>query len=95
MATETISYLKKHANNLDLSEPMTITQNGKPAYVIETVQDRQRRDEAVALMKLLSFSVNDEADGKVRSSRSIKNKLATRKQKLVESANEQEANLND
>lgn len=82
MSTETISYLKKHAANLDLSEPMTITQNGKPAYTIESYEDRKRRDEAIALMKLLSFSIDDEKHSRVNSSPQIRDKLTKRKQSV-------------
>ncbi|NAW66527.1 type II toxin-antitoxin system Phd/YefM family antitoxin [Photobacterium halotolerans] len=89
MKVETISYLKKHAANLPLDEPMTITQNGKPAYVIESYEERKKRDEAVALMKLLSFSVDDANNGRVMSSSDFKQKLAKRRANSEKSDNDQ------
>jgi hypothetical protein len=79
MRVETISYLKKNAANLPLDEPMTITQNGTPSYVIESYAERKRRDDAVALMKLLSFSVEDSKQNRVMSSGAFKEGLANRK----------------
>ena len=43
----TISDLKKNINQLDVSEPITITQNGKPSYVIESYDDYIARKEKV------------------------------------------------
>ena len=79
MRVETISFLKKNAANLPLEEPMTITQNGTPAYIIESYADRVRRDEAIALLKLASFSVDDTNNDRVISSSDLKQRLLNRR----------------
>ncbi|EIC82181.1 type II toxin-antitoxin system Phd/YefM family antitoxin [Serratia sp. M24T3] len=67
MKHETISYVKKNAATLDLAEPILVTQNGIPAYVIESYDAQQERENAVALLKLLTLSEKDKADAKTYS----------------------------
>ncbi|EBJ7457157.1 type II toxin-antitoxin system Phd/YefM family antitoxin [Salmonella enterica] len=67
MKIETISYVKKNAASLDLEEPIIVTQNGVPAYVIESYDAQQERQNAIALLKLLTLSEQDKADGNIFS----------------------------
>ncbi|TDN51520.1 type II toxin-antitoxin system Phd/YefM family antitoxin [Scandinavium goeteborgense] len=67
MKVETISYVKKNAASLDLEEPILVTQNGVPAYVIESYSAQQERENAIALLKLLTLSEKDKTDGSVFS----------------------------
>lgn len=92
MGTETVSFLKKNAANLPLEEPLIITQNGTPAYVVESYSDRHRRDEAIALLKLISFAKQDVQKERVSSVGDFKDRLAIRKRKLEElNNNDQES----
>lgn len=79
MNTETISFLKKNAANLPLEEPLVITQNGTPAYVVESYKERQKRDEAIALLKLVSFAKQDVNNNNVSSVSDFKTRLEQRK----------------
>lgn len=70
---------------------MTITQNGMPSYMIESYserkKERKKRDDAVALLKFLSFSLEDSKQNRVLSSTSFKQRLANRKLELEKNDN--------
>lgn len=67
MKIKTISYVKKNASMLDLEEPILVTQSGVPTYVIESYEAQQARENAIALLKLMTLSEKDKADSKLCS----------------------------
>lgn len=76
---ETVSFLKKNAADLPLSEPLTITQNGKPSYVVISYEEYVRQEQAMAMMKMLRFSESDIKQGRTSTIESFKERLAARK----------------
>jgi len=56
MRTETLSYVKEHANHLELDSPLLITQKGKARFILQNVEDYEYQQESLALLKLLTLS---------------------------------------
>ena len=56
MKTQTVSYMKEHANHLELDNPILVTQNGKPKYVIQDANDYEEQQQSIALLKLINLS---------------------------------------
>lgn len=61
MRVETINFIKKNAASLDLSEPILVIRKGAPAYFIESYEQYQERENAIALLKLLTLSEGEQA----------------------------------
>jgi len=56
MKTQTVSYMKEHANHLELDNPILVTQNGKPKFVIQDARDYEEQQQTLALLKLINLS---------------------------------------
>ncbi|MCP3689823.1 MAG: type II toxin-antitoxin system Phd/YefM family antitoxin [Gammaproteobacteria bacterium] len=65
MRTETLTYLKENANNLELDSPLLVTQNGKARYVIQNAEDYEFQQESLALLKLLTISSQCSLEGTI------------------------------
>lgn len=67
---KSISYLKSHAADIvrDLGrdgEPLIITQNGEARAVIQGVEDYERTQESLALLKILALGAQEYEAGLV------------------------------
>lgn len=78
MRVKTIRHLKKNAETLDAFETMVGTPNGLTAYEIESYAERKCRNEAMALIKLMTFSSRDKEQGKLISRDTLLSRLAQR-----------------
>ena len=58
---------------------MTITQNGKPSYVVISYEEHVRQEQAIAMMKMLNFAESDINQGRTSTMESFKERLAARK----------------
>lgn len=63
MRTETLSYLKEHANHLELDTPLLVTQKGKARFVVQNADDYEYQQESLALLKLLVLSERSAKNG--------------------------------
>ena len=67
MKTQTVSYMKEHANHLELDDPILITQNGKPRFVLQDAQDYEHQQQTIALLKLINLSEKSISKGEFLS----------------------------
>ncbi|SHO56552.1 hypothetical protein VQ7734_02321 [Vibrio quintilis] len=76
MKTQTIHYLKQHADNLSLEDgPLTIIQDGIPLYRIYSEQQAQQIDEVIALLKLTHLAERDISENEVMTPEDALNRL--------------------
>jgi prevent-host-death family protein len=66
-----ISYLKSHAAEVvrevsDSGQPLLITQNGEAKVVVVDVASYEKKEETLALLKLLALGKRDMAEGRYR-----------------------------
>ncbi|PWC16238.1 type II toxin-antitoxin system Phd/YefM family antitoxin [Brenneria roseae subsp. roseae] len=64
----TVSAFKKELAGMDVSEPVIVTQNGEPLYVVQDPVQFEMQQEQMALMRLLSFAEKDVKAGRIVSS---------------------------
>ena len=83
MRTETVSYLKAKAADLPVDQVLQITQNGKPKYVVQSVEDYDKTQQALALLKLVNFAEKDIARGDVYTSEQFSQMLQNKKKELL------------
>ena len=80
-----ISYLKAHAAEIvrtlgDRQEPLIITQNGEAKAVIQDIDNYERMQETVALLKILALGSRQIEAGQVQPASHVIARLRERRQ---------------
>ncbi|PSV43705.1 prevent-host-death protein [Photobacterium sp. GB-36] len=75
---ETVNFLKKNADHLSLDETLIITKNEKHSYAVIYYGEYERREQAIAIMKMLSFAESDIKKGRISSMPPLKERLVKR-----------------
>ena len=68
----TVSAFKKDLASMDVSEPVVVTQNGEPLYVVQDPVQFEMQQEQMALLRLLSFAEKDVKAGWTVSGSALK-----------------------
>lgn len=63
----TVSAFKKELASMDVSEPVIVTQNGEPLYVVQDPVQFEMQQEQMALLRMLSFAEKDVNAGRTLS----------------------------
>lgn len=77
-----ISYLKANAaeilDNIANNPPLIITQNGEAKAVLQSVQEYEKTQETMALLKILAMGEREHKDGKLDSFENVFSRLENR-----------------
>jgi len=71
----TVSAFKKELASMNVEEPVIVTQNGEPLYVVQDPAQYEMQQEQMAFMKLMSFAEKDREAGRTLSSGQLRSKL--------------------
>lgn len=63
----TVSGFKKEIATMDVNEPVLVTQNGEPLYVVQDPAQYEAMQEQMALLKMIALAEKDVRAGRVVS----------------------------
>ncbi|MBR9907105.1 MAG: type II toxin-antitoxin system Phd/YefM family antitoxin [Gammaproteobacteria bacterium] len=64
----TVSGFKKEIATMDVNEPVLVTQNGEPLYVVQDPAQYEAMQEQMAMLKMIALAEKDVRAGRVVSS---------------------------
>lgn len=63
----TVSGFKKEIATMDVNEPVLVTQNGEPLYVVQDPAQYEAMQEQMAMLKMIALAEKDVRAGRVVS----------------------------